>query len=368
MKIISIVGARPNFVKIAPILEAFGQYPGVESLLVHTGQHYDRRMSDVFFQMLGIPDPDVHLGVGSSTHAQQTAAIMTSFEPVVREHRPDAVLVVGDVNSTVACSLVAAKMGVAVIHVEAGLRSRDRRMPEEINRLVTDAISDLLFCSEQAAVDNLRTEGVSSDKVFLVGNVMIDTLVKQYPKLRGLDTLQMQGVEPQGYGLLTLHRPSNVDQPEIFSNILDALTVIQQDLPIVFPVHPRTWGILESTPLGQRIRAMSNLRLSEPMDYLRFLHLMAEARLVITDSGGIQEETTFLKVPCLTIRENTERPCTCEIGSSQLTGTRTSSILAAYRRIQDGALGPFQIPALWDGKTADRIVEIIWASLAAPST
>lgn len=359
MKIINIVGARPNFVKIAPIMEAFEAHEQVETLLVHTGQHYDKKMSESFFDVLGIRTPDIHLGVGSGSHAQQTAAIMTAFEPIVLEHKPDVLLVVGDVNSTVACSLVATKLGVPVVHVEAGLRSNDRGMPEEINRVITDAISDMLFCTEQSGVDNLKNEGVSDDKVFFVGNVMIDTLFKQKPKLKNLDTLSTLQVEPKGYGLLTLHRPSNVDHPETFARILDALEEIQRDLPLLFPMHPRTRKNMESSAFGERIKAMTNLRLLEPLDYLGFLHLMSEAKVVLTDSGGIQEETTSLEVPCLTIRENTERPSTCEIGSNQLTGTQTEDILAAYRRIQDGSLRAPQQPPLWDGKAAVRIAQHI---------
>lgn len=355
MKIIHIVGARPNFVKIAPILEAFQAYENVETLLVHTGQHYDKKMSESFFEILEIQKPDIHLGVGSGSHAQQTAAIMSAFEPIVLEHQPDALLVVGDVNSTVACSLVAVKLGVPVIHVEAGLRSGDRAMPEEINRIVTDSISDLLFCTEDSGVQHLKREGIPKHKVSLVGNVMIDTLVKQKRKLEGLKTLENLGVTPQSYALATLHRPSNVDHPETFARILDALDVIQKDLPILFPIHPRTKKNLESSAFSARIQQMNNLRLLDPLDYQGFLHLMTEAQVVLTDSGGIQEETTYLQVPCITIRENTERPITCDIGSNQLVGTQTKDILAAYKRIQDKTLPDPQIPPLWDGKAAERI-------------
>lgn len=359
MKIINIVGARPNFVKIAPIMEAYRAHPEIEPLLVHTGQHYDKKMSGDFFETLGIRTPDIHLGVGSGSHAAQTAAIMTAFEPVVLEHKPDVLLVVGDVNSTVACSMVATKLHVPVVHVEAGLRSHDRKMPEEVNRVITDAISDVLFCTEKSGVENLEKEGVPESKVHLVGNVMIDTLCRQQPKLEGLDTLDRLGLSSQGYGLLTLHRPSNVDHPETFSRILDALEVIQRDLPLIFPMHPRTRKNLESNPFGERIKAMTNLRLSEPVNYLGFLHLQSEAKVVLTDSGGIQEETTFLKVPCITIRENTERPSTCEIGSNQLVGTQTKDILEAYQRVADGTLREPQVPPLWDGKAAERIVDIL---------
>lgn len=356
MKVINIVGARPNFVKIAPIMEAYKAYPDIEPLLVHTGQHYDKKMSESFFDVLGIPTPDIHLGVGSGTHATQTAAIMTAFEPIVLEHKPDVVLVVGDVNSTVACSLVATKLHVPVVHVEAGLRSHDREMPEEINRVVVDAISSMLFVTEQSGLDNLKKEGVADEKVEFTGNVMIDTLLKQKPKLANLTTLEDVGVAPRSYGLLTLHRPSNVDHPETFARILTALEEIQQDIPLLFPMHPRTRKNMESNQFGERIKAMTNLRLLDPLDYLNFMHLMSEAKVVLTDSGGIQEETTQLKVPCITIRENTERPSTCEIGSNQLVGTQTQAILDAYNNVKNETLPEPQIPPLWDGKAAERIV------------
>lgn len=359
MKILNIVGARPNFVKIAPLMEAYKAFPDIQALLVHTGQHYDKKMSDSFFETLGIPDPDIHLGVGSGSHAAQTAAIMVAFEPVVLEHKPDAVLVVGDVNSTVACSLVATKLHVPVIHVEAGLRSNDRTMPEEINRIVTDSISSMLFCTEVSGVENLHREGVSEDQVFLAGNVMIDTLVKQQPKLQGLHTLEEIGVSEGAYGLLTLHRPSNVDDPAVFARILDALEVIQHDLPLLFPMHPRTRNNLQTGHFADRLQRMHNLRLLDPLDYLGFLHLMSHAKVVFTDSGGIQEETTYLKIPCITVRENTERPITCEVGTNQLVGTQTDRILDAYQRILQGTLRTPSIPPLWDGHAAERIVDAI---------
>jgi len=315
MKIINIVGARPNFMKIAPIMAAYSRCRHIEPLLVHTGQHYDERMSDLFFRQLGIPEADINLGVGSGSHAAQTAAIMTAFEPVVVEHRPDVVLVVGDVNSTIACGLVAVKLGVRLVHVEAGLRSFDRTMPEEINRVLTDAISDLLFCTEQSGADNLRTEGVADEKIHLVGNVMIDTLLSNRQKAENSTILDELKLSAGAYAALTLHRPSNVDDAAVFGRILDALEVIQRDMPIVFPIHPRTRKNLSGSPLGARVEAMGNLRLLDPVGYLDFLKLMSCAKLVLTDSGGIQEETTILKVPCLTLRENTERPITAPIRS-----------------------------------------------------
>ena len=358
MKIVNIVGARPNFMKIAPLMAAYGAYPAIQPLLVHTGQHYDERMSDLFFRQLGIPEPDINLGVGSASHAAQTAAIMTAFEPVVVAHKPDAVLVVGDVNSTIACGLVAVKLGVKLVHVEAGLRSFDRTMPEEINRLVTDALSDLLFCTEPSGVENLRREGVAAEKVFLVGNVMIDTLLAHRAKAEASRILNDLGVAPGGYAVLTLHRPANVDDPVCWGRILEALEVIQRDLPIIFPVHPRTRKNLEGPGAG-RAAAMKNLRLIDPAGYLDFLKLMASARLVLTDSGGIQEETTVLGVPCLTLRDSTERPITAEVGSNRVVGTDTGKILAAYREVVSGSPRQARVPPLWDGHAAQRIVRIL---------
>ncbi len=340
MKILNIVGARPNFMKIAPLMAEYGKRSGIEPILVHTGQHYDEKMSGLFFRDLGIPRPDVNLEVGSGSHAVQTAEIMKAFEPVVLEHRPDVVLVVGDVNSTIACGLVAVKLGVKLVHVEAGLRSFDRTMPEEINRILTDSISDLLFCTERTGVDNLLAEGVASDKVHMVGHVMIDTLLHHLEKARQstiMEDLRRQGCLNGGpFAVLTLHRPSNVDDPVIFSRILDALAVIQRDMPILFPVHPRTRKNIASLGFQSRLEELPCLHLLDPLGYLDFLKLQASARVVLTDSGGIQEETTVLKVPCLTLRENTERPITATIGSNQVVGTNTERIIAAYRNVVTG--------------------------------
>jgi UDP-N-acetylglucosamine 2-epimerase (non-hydrolysing) len=359
MKLIVIAGARPNFMKIAPLMSAFRHEPRIEPMLVHTGQHYDEKMSDLFFRELGIPEPDLNLGCGGGSHAQQTAAIMTAFEPVVLEHRPRAVLVVGDVTSTIACGLVAVKLGVQLLHVEAGLRSGDRSMPEEINRVLTDSISDLLFCTEQSGVDNLAREGVAPEKVFLVGNVMIDTLLGHREKAERSTILQTMGLPPGGYAVLTLHRPSNVDDPATLGRILDALEAIQRDLPIVFPIHPRTRKNIAAMGLATRLDAMPGLRLTEPMGYLDFLKLTASARVVLTDSGGIQEETTILRVPCLTLRENTERPVTIALGSNHLVGTGTEAIVAAYRAVMSGEARPSAVPPLWDGQAARRIARIV---------
>ena len=359
MKIINVVGARPNFMKIAPLMEAYRAHDTIEPLLVHTGQHYDERMSDLFFNQLGIPKPDMNLDIGSASHAVQTAEIMKAFEPVVVEHAPDAVLVVGDVNSTIACGLVAVKLGVKLVHVEAGLRSGDRTMPEEINRLLTDSISDMLFCTEQSGVDNLRAEGVADEKIFLVGNVMIDTLLKNRAKADAATILDDLGLEPGAYAAMTLHRPSNVDDPVVLARLLDAIEVIQQDLPIIFPIHPRTRNNLAASELGARVEGMTNLRLIDPAGYLDFLKLTSSAKLVLTDSGGIQEETTILGVPCLTLRENTERPSTAEVGSNRIVGTDTARILAAYREVIGGGGRQPQIPPLWDGQAAQRIAALL---------
>jgi UDP-N-acetylglucosamine 2-epimerase (non-hydrolysing) len=346
-------------VKMAALMDAYRKYPEIDPLLVHTGQHYDVSMSDSFFQQLGIPAPDINLGVGSGSHAVQTAEIMTAFEDTVLDHRPDAVLVVGDVNSTIACGLVAVKLGAKLVHVEAGLRSFDRSMPEEINRLLTDAISDLLFCTEKSGVDNLLREGVPEEKIFLVGNVMIDTLLKNKSKAEESGILGKLGVEANGYAVLTMHRPSTVDDRKTLGNTLEALEVIQRDVPVLFPVHPRTRKNLDGSVLGERLNGLPGLRLLTPLGYLDFLKLMMTARIVLTDSGGIQEETTILGIPCLTLRENTERPITTEIGSSQLVGTDPERILSAYRSVTSGKWRSSKIPPLWDGRAAERIVEIL---------
>jgi UDP-N-acetylglucosamine 2-epimerase (non-hydrolysing) len=359
MKIVNIVGARPNFMKVAPIMAAYAKEPSIEPLLVHTGQHYDERMSDLFFRELGLPRPDINLEVGSGSHAKQTAEVMVRFEPVLLEHKPDALLVVGDVNSTIACGLVAVKLGIKLIHVEAGLRSFDRGMPEEINRVLTDSISDLLFCTEQSGMDNLAREGVDPSRCFMVGNCMVDTLLLNLEKARASDVLAREGLEERGYVVVTLHRPSNVDSDESLSRILDALEVVQKDFPIVFPVHPRTRQRMLGDALRPRVEAMPNLRLLEPQGYLDFVRLCDAARLVLTDSGGIQEETTIMGVPCLTMRENTERPITCEVGTNQLVGGDPANILEAYRKVLSGEAGQGSIPPLWDGKAAERIVPIL---------
>jgi len=327
---------------------------------VHTGQHYDAAMSQTFFEELGIPRPDLNLEVGSGTHAAQTAAIMSRFEPVLLKYRPDLVLVVGDVNSTLACSVTAAKLGVAVAHVEAGLRSFDRSMPEEINRVVTDALSDLLFTTCEEANENLRREGLPDEKVFFVGNVMIDTLIRHRELAARSAILAEMSLAPKQYALVTLHRPSNVDDEQALRAIVSALARIERQVPIVFPVHPRTRRRVAEFGLEAEIAGMKRLILTEPLGYLDFLNLMMHARLVLTDSGGIQEETTFLRVPCLTLRENTERPVTISQGTNCLVGMDERRIVEGAERIlTNGAIRACRIPPLWDGKAAQRIVDIV---------
>lgn len=372
MKILNVVGARPNFMKIAPLMRVYRKYPQIESLLVHTGQHYDEKMSYLFFRELEIPEPDVNLEVGSASHAVQTAEIMKTFEPVILEYQPDVVLVVGDVNSTVACGLVAVKLDIRLVHIEAGLRSFDRSMPEEINRVVTDSISDHLFCTESSGVENLLREGIPKNRIHLVGHVMIDTLLNNLEKAKQsliLGTLERQGyLNGDNYAVLTMHRPSNVDDPSVFSRILDALEIVQRDMPILFPIHPRTRRSLERWDLHERIEQLSGLHLLEPLGYLDFLRLTSSARIVFTDSGGLQEETTILKVPCITLRENTERPVTVEMGCNQVVGTVTAKIIAAYKNAISGTWRQPKIPPLWDGHAAQRIVRILLERLQVNNT
>ncbi len=356
LKVVCVCGARPNFMKIAPIVAALERTKSVETLLVHTGQHYDQRMSRLFFDELGIPKPDLNLEVGSGSHAAQTAEVMKRFEPVCLEHRPDWVIVVGDVNSTFACAMVAAKLGIGVVHVEAGLRSFDREMPEEINRVLTDAISDLLFVTEPSAVENLRREGVADERVHFVGNVMIDTLLRSRERAGESKILAQQGLTAGNYAAVTLHRPSNVDRADVFGSILTAFEEIAADMPIVFPIHPRSRKNLETMGLSERVARIKNLQLLDPLGYLDFMKLMAEAAVVMTDSGGIQEETTILNVPCLTLRENTERPVTITQGTNRLTGSSTERILEAYREVRDRPPRTTTMPEMWDGQAAERIV------------
>ena len=361
LKVINVVGARPNFMKVAPIVAAMKKRPTrFKPLVVHTGQHYDAALSDFFFHDLDLPQPDTHLEVGSGSHAAQTAAVMERFEPVVLREKPDWVLVVGDVNSTIACALVCVKLGVKVAHVEAGLRSRDRRMPEEINRLLTDQIADLLFTPSFDADENLIAEGIPRERIRLVGNVMIDSLEKNLKIARKLPTQKQLGLIRRDYALLTLHRPSNVDVRDSFERILDALEAIARKLPIIFPVHPRTRKTIAELGLSERVASINNLRTIDPLGYLDFLNLSSSARLVLTDSGGIQEETTALGIPCLTLRENTERPITVEMGTNVVVGTDTARIISAATTALNGSTKKiWQRPPLWDGHTSERILNAL---------
>ena len=358
LKLICVCGARPNFMKIAPLMEAFAKTGRIQTYLVHTGQHYDARMSKLFFEDLQIPLPDTNLEVGSGSHAVQTAEIIRRFEPVVIEQKPDWVVVVGDVNSTIACSLVAIKLGVKVAHVEAGLRSFDRYMPEEINRLLTDAISDLLFVTERSGLENLKNEGVPDTKVHFVGNVMIDTLLKNRAKADESRVMESFGLQSKRFAVVTLHRPSNVDTAETLSSILAAFEQIAHDMPIIFPMHPRTRKNIGNMGLAARWDAVKGLLTPEPLGYLDFLKLLSESALVLTDSGGIQEETTILGVPCLTLRENTERPVTITQGTNRLTHPDCNSILAAYTDLKKNPPPAGRRPDLWDGHAAERIAEV----------
>lgn len=363
-KVISVVGARPNFMKVAPLHRAFGKYRDrIRHLIVHTGQHYDEAMSKVFFEDLELPQPDFYLGVGSGSHAQQTAKIMVEFEKVLELEKPDIVVVVGDVNSTVACSLVSAKMQIRVAHVEAGLRSFDRTMPEEINRLLTDSLAQFLFVSEPSGMRNLKREGVDDGKMFLVGNIMIDSLIHYLQKARSYDMVNKLKLRPHQFILVTLHRPSNVDGRENLGKIFSIFQQLSKDAFIVFPVHPRTRKMIEEHGLNGHGESIENLQLLDPLGYLEFLSLMEQAGLVITDSGGIQEETTYLGVPCLTLRNNTERPITVEIGTNELCGLEAGRVVSRGREILQGKTKQGKIPELWDGKTAERITEILAQSV-----
>jgi UDP-N-acetylglucosamine 2-epimerase (non-hydrolysing) len=351
--VLHVVGARPNFMKVAPVVRALETHTGVDQTLVHTGQHYDANMSDVFFRQLGIPAPDVNLAVGAGSHASQTAEIMTRFEPVVLERDPDLVLVYGDVNSTVAAALVCAKLSVPVGHVEAGLRSFDRSMPEEINRLVTDQLADLLFTPSEDGDLNLQREGVPPEKIHRVGNVMIDSLVRLLPEA---SRCSANGF-PESYALVTLHRPSNVDDGEALEKLLRSLLEISRQLPLVFPVHPRTRRRITEFGLQS-----DQLQLLDPLPYVEFLALQSNARVVITDSGGIQEETTYLGVPCLTLRDNTERPVTVSMGTNILVGQDENKLCREISKILNGQAKRGTIPPLWDGHAGERIADVLTAS------
>src|SRR5437867_3998820 len=357
MRILSVVVARPNFMKLAPVDRDLAKRLVVEHLIVHTGQHYDPEMSAAFFEELWIPAPAPHLGVGSGSHAAQTAAVMQRLEPVLTRARPDVVLVYGDVNSTLAAALVAAKMGLRIGHVEAGLRSGDWTMPEEINRVLTDRLSDLLFAPSRDAVENLLHEGIPVQRIQFVGNVMIDSLVAMLPAARALDAPARHGVAPGSYVVATLHRPSNVDDAGTLRGLLEALEALGAETPVIFPVHPRTRERIQSLQLGST--HTTDVRFLEPLGYLETLSLVASAGLVITDSGGLQEETTYLGVPCLTVRPNTERPITCRLGTNRLVAAERDAILAAARDGAETRARPRVPIERWDGRAAERIIQVV---------
>lgn len=364
LKIISVVGTRPNFVKISPLVKEMNKHPEIMHLLVHTGQHYNATMSNFFFDDLEIPKPDINLGVGSDSDARQTAKIMFAFEKILLKEKPDLAIVVGDVNSTFAAAVTAKKCGIKVAHVEAGLRSFDMTMPEEINRILTDHVSDFLFTTEESGNKNLINEGIGKDKIFFVGNVMIDTLLSHREKAKKskkiMDKLK---IKKNSYCILTLHRPSNVDKKDSLTCILDILNKIQQKIKIIFPIHPRTLKNIKKFGLNGRIKKLKNLILTEPLGYLDFLHMMNNSKFVITDSGGIQEETTILGVPCITLRDNTERPVTVEQGTNIIVSTDKNKIIKAAEKTINGAKINGRVPKLWDGNASKRIVDILLGRL-----
>ena len=371
MKLMCVVGARPNFMKAAPVIDSLRRYPDMQVMLVHTGQHYDHKMSTLFFQELGMPKPDIDLQVGSGSHGEQTGHIMMKIEPLMISDRPDVVIVFGDVNSTIAAALCAAKLGIQVAHVEAGLRSFDRTMPEELNRILTDNLSDFLFTTEAGARKNLMREGIGDEKIHFVGNVMVDTLLKHRARAAALDMSRQLGLQPGTYGLLTLHRPSNVDDEPTLTEILNAIDEISKGLTIIFPCHPRTRQRLSQGTFAQLMNTekpgcdRKRLVVLDPLGYLEFLSLMGDACLVMTDSGGIQEETTVLGVPCLTLRHNTERPVTVEQGTNVLVGNSRDHIVAAAEKALSGGAQHARVPELWDGKAAERIAAILHDHLSS---
>ncbi|MGF7215658.1 UDP-N-acetylglucosamine 2-epimerase (non-hydrolyzing) [Spirosoma lacussanchae] len=365
MKLITVVGTRPNIVKVAPLHQAFNAHPALTNLIVHTGQHYDARLSDLFFQQLNLPAPDYVLGVGPGSIPQQTAGIMARFEAVLLTERPDWVVVVGDVTSTLACALVAVQLGIRVAHVEAGLRSGDRRMPEETNRLLTDQLADLLFVTETAGLENLRREGIRPQKIHFVGNVLIDALQQCLPRASALDTVGSLGLEPRQYILMTMHRAANVDSADGLRTLLQLISDTAQQRTVLFPMHPRTRASLTRFGLLNELEQLPNVRLLEPQGYLEFLNLLDQAALVITDSGGVQEETTYLGVPCLTFRDSTERPVTTTLGTNQLlSDLNPNTVRMRVTDLLTGTRRPAAVPPLWDGQTARRIANCIAASRA----
>lgn len=354
MKIITVVGARPNFMKVAPLYKEISKYDFINHMICHTGQHYDYKMSKVFFEDLELPIPDLYLSIGSGSHSEQTGKIMIEFEKVLLKHSPDLVIVVGDVNSTLACSLAAVKLGIKIAHIEAGLRSFDMSMPEEINRLLTDTISDYLFVTEESGVNNLVIEGKKADKIFLVGDVMIDNLIYYLIKTND-KILEYYDLRKSQYTLVTLHRPGLVDNPHKLNDLIEILNKLSSKQKIFFPVHPRT----KKNFYSNELKISENIIISEPVGYLDFISLMKNAQIVLTDSGGIQEETTYLGVQCVTVRDNTERPITVEVGTNHLAGTDMANVYKIIKSILEGNIKKGNIPELWDGKAAKRIVELL---------
>lgn len=360
IKIISVVGARPNFMKVAPLHRIFQQMTDkINHLLCHTGQHYDYEMSQAFFQDLGLPEPNFYLGAGSGSHAEQTGKIMIEFEKICTQTKPDLVIVVGDVNSTIAATLTATKMGILTAHIEAGLRSFDRSMPEEINRIATDSICDFYFVTEQSGIDNLLREGHNPEKIFFVGNTMIDSLVYILDKIEQSNILSILGLECKKFAVMTLHRPSNVDDPYQLASLIEVFEFICNQIRLVFPIHPRTRKNIELFGFKNKLENIKNLIITEPLGYIDFVKLMKNSRFVMTDSGGIQEETTYLKIPCITMRTTTERPITCQIGTNRLVPPEKSRLIQAVQDVLYGSPKDSQIPKFWDGKAAERIVDII---------
>lgn len=359
MRIVHVVGVRPNFMKIAPVMGAFEAHSDVNQVLVHTGQHYDAEMSQVFFDDLGIPRPDINLELGSNLEGSTTGAMMVALQPALKELRPDCVVVVGDVNSTMAAALSAVRLGLPCVHVEAGLRSFDRSMPEEINRLVTDRVADLLLTPSPDADENLVAEGIAKNTIRRVGNVMIDTLLSQLGRARERRAFDQHGLEPKSYALVTLHRPSNVDDPATLGSLLDSLEWVQQRIPVAMPLHPRTRSRLDAFGMTERVRAMPKLELIEPLGYLDFLSLTDGSEFVLTDSGGLQEETTVLGIPCLTLRACTERPVTVSVGTNTVVGSDPAAIRSAVDAILDGRGKHGGIPELWDGRASQRAATAI---------
>lgn len=356
MKVIQVVGARPNFMKVAPLHRAIQKLAGWTSKIVHTGQHFDAKMSDVFFTQLELPEPDFFLGIGGGSHTEVTAKIMVAFEKIVEAEKPDLIIVVGDVTSTLACTLVAIKMGIKVAHVEAGLRSFDRTMPEELNRILTDSVADYLFVTEESGMQHLKNEGVADERVFFAGNVMIDSLVRYQEKAKTTKILEDLGVVTSHYIVMTMHRPANVDTEKGLQSILELIELSSRDTKIIFPIHPRTRAHMEKFGLADRLDQAKNLIMTEPLGYLEFIQLMSNATAILTDSGGIQEETTYLGVPCLTFRDSTERPITVSLGTNQLlSDLDPKKTYAALKEILAGKVKKGSIPPLWDGKAAERI-------------